>query len=477
MNVEHLTWLLWIDGALFLCWIFWFSWCGKKNTAVQLLLEERLLAVTQALEKSQAQLEGCHTDEKHYLAKMSSTQAEHAVMLRENQLLSAQLKQQQELLLQQQQELRQLEVDRAELKTSLQDQKVLHHKRLEDIQAARDDLRRQFSELARKIFDEREQRFMHNSQERLSQLLDPFKERIQAFEKRVDESYQQESRERFSLGKELEKLQGLNQRLTDEATQLTRALKGQKNQGNWGELVLERVLESAGLMRGREYDTQVQLKDAQNEHFQPDVLIYLPDNKQVIVDSKVSLQAWQQAITTDDDLLRQQALKQHLSSVRQHLKDLSAKDYQRLTDINSLDFVLLFIPIEAAFAGVLQTDPELFQEAFAKGVVIVSPTTLLATLQVVRGLWRQERQNLNAREIAETAGQLYDKFVAFVQDLDDVGQRIEQLEKAYVGARNKLIDGRGSLIKRAEKMRALGARNSKHLPGTLTEVAATLGDE
>ncbi|MNZ27492.1 DNA recombination protein RmuC [compost metagenome] len=361
-------------------------------------------------------------------------------------------------------ELRRLESQRAALMAELREQQDGHQQRLADLQAARDELRAQFAELAGKIFEEREQRFAEASQQRLGQLLDPLKERIQAFEKRVEESYQQEARERFSLSKELERLQQLNLRLGEEATNLTRALKGQKTQGNWGELVLERVLEHAGLEKGREYETQVSLKGAEGERFQPDVLIRLPGDKQVVVDAKVSLTAYQQFIAADDELIRQQALKQHVLSLRSHVKGLSGKDYKRLEGLHSLDFVLLFMPIEAAFSAALQAEPNLFQEAFERNIVIVSPTTLLATLRVIDSLWRQERQSQNAREIAERAGSLYDKFVLFVQDLDEIGSRLQQLDKAYASARNKLCDGRGNLVSRVEQLRLLGARASKSLP-------------
>jgi DNA recombination protein RmuC len=236
--------------------------------------------------------------------------------------------------------------------------------------------------------------------------------------------------------------------------------------------VLERVLEHAGLEKGREYHTQVSLKSPDGERFQPDVLIQLPGDKQVVVDAKVSLTAYQQFIAAEDEPTRQLALKQHVLSLRSHLKGLSLKDYQRLEGLHSLDFVLLFVPIEAAFAAALQADPGLFQEAFDQHIVIVSPTTLLATLRVIDSLWRQERQSQNAREIAERAGALYDKFVAFIQDLDEVGARLQQLDKAYAGARNKLCDGRGNIISRVENLKLLGARASKSLPIDLLEQAA-----
>lgn len=361
-------------------------------------------------------------------------------------------------------ELRRLDAQCAGLGAELREQQESHQQRLQDLQGSRDELRAQFAELAGKIFDEREQRFAETSQQRLGQLLDPLKERIQSFEKRVEESYQQEARERFSLAKELERLQQLNQRLGDEAKNLTQALKGQKTQGNWGELILERVLEHAGLEKGREYQTQVSLKGADGERYQPDVLIMLPGDKQVVVDAKVSLTAYQQYVSCDDPSVAQAALKQHVLSLRNHVKGLSGKDYKRLEGLHSLDFVLLFVPIEAAFSAALQAEPGLFQEAFDRQIVIVSPTTLLATLRVIDSLWKQERQSQNAREIAERAGWLYDKFVLFIQDLDEVGNRLQQLDKAYSSARNKLTEGRGNLVSRSEQLKLLGARASKSLP-------------
>jgi DNA recombination protein RmuC len=368
-------------------------------------------------------------------------------------------------------ELRRLDAQCAGLSAELREQQESHQQRLADLQGSRDELRAQFAELAGKIFDEREQRFAETSQQRLGQLLDPLKERIQSFEKRVEESYQQEARERFSLAKELERLQQLNLRLGDEAKNLTQALKGQKTQGNWGELILERVLEHAGLEKGREYQTQVSLKGPDGERFQPDVLIMLPGDKQVVVDSKVSLTAYQQYVSCDDPAVAQTALKQHVLSLRNHVKGLSGKDYNRLEGLHSLDFVLLFVPIEAAFSAALQAEPGLFQEAFDRQIVIVSPTTLLATLRVIDSLWKQERQSQNAREIAERAGWLYDKFVLFIQDLDEVGNRLQQLDKAYSAARNKLTDGRGNLVSRTEQLKLLGARASKSLPADLLERA------
>ncbi|MCG6539083.1 DNA recombination protein RmuC [Pseudomonas sp. KSR10] len=450
----------------------------SKRQAELALLDERLSQATLAQEGLNAQLETSRLAHADLSESRSALQAELAALRRETEWLQAQRLENRDALSDleaerdaQQSELRALSAAHAAVTAELNEQQKTHEQRLEDLQGARDELRAQFAELAGKIFEEREQRFAEASHERLGQLLDPLKERIQSFEKRVEESYQHEARERFSLAKELERLQQLNQRLGDEATNLTRALQGQKTQGNWGELILERVLEHAGLEKGREYHTQVSLRSTDGERFQPDVLIQLPGDKQVVVDAKVSLTAYQALTCAEDDAGRALALKQHVLSLRNHLKGLSLKDYQRLDGLQSLDFVLLFVPIEAAFAAALQADPELFQEAYGKHIVIVSPTTLLATLRVIDSLWRQERQSQNAREIAERAGALYDKFAAFIQDLDEIGNRLQQLDKAYIGARNKLTDGRGNLVGRAEQLKLLGARASKRLPADWLERA------
>ncbi|MHC8367883.1 DNA recombination protein RmuC [Pseudomonas sp. ZT5P21] len=444
------------------------------------MLEERLVMAQLTQDGLNAQLESCRDEIADLGQANAAKQADLAAMRREVELLQIERDDARDAAhawnierAGKEVELRRLDAQAASLNAELREQQESHQQRLSDLQGSRDELRAQFAELAGKIFDEREQRFAETSQKSLGQLLDPLKERIQSFEKRVEESYQAEARERFSLAKELERLQQLNLRLSDEATNLTRALKGQKTQGNWGELILERVLEHAGLEKGREYQTQVNLKGPDGERFQPDVIIYLPGDKQVVVDSKVSLTAYQQYVAAEDDAIGQLAIKQHVLSLRTHVKGLAGKDYKRLDGLHSLDFVLLFVPIEAAFSAALQAEPSLFQEAFDRNIVIVSPTTLLATLRVIDSLWKQERQSQNAREIAERAGWLYDKFVLFIQDLDEVGNRLQQLDKAYSSARNKLTEGRGNLVSRSEQLKLLGARASKSLPADLLERAMT----
>ena len=467
-----------VAGVPLLAFIWQLQRRASAHHAELALLEERLNMAQLAQEGLNAQLDASRDEISDLGQANAAKQAELAALSREVELLLVERDNARDAAhawslerAQKETELRRLDAQSAAQAAELREQQESHQQRLNDLQGSRDELRAQFAELAGKIFDEREQRFAQTSNERLGQLLDPLKERIQSFEKRVEETYQQEARERFSLGKELERLQQLNLRLSDEATNLTRALKGQKTQGNWGELILERVLEHAGLEKGREYQTQVSLKGPDGERFQPDVLIMLPGDKQVVVDSKVSLTAYQQYVSADDDVIGQAALKQHVLSLRNHVKGLAGKDYKRLEGLHSLDFVLLFVPIEAAFSAALQAEPNLFQEAFDRNIVIVSPTTLLATLRVIDSLWKQERQSQNAREIAERAGWLYDKFVLFIQDLDEVGNRLQQLDKAYAAARNKLTEGRGNLVSRSEQLKLLGARASKSLPTELLERA------
>src|SRR5471032_2512179 len=413
------------------------------------LLEERLATAQLAQEGLAAQLDASRDEISDLSQANAAKQADLAAVRREVELLQIDRDNARDAAhawnldrSAKETELRRLDALSSALRAELREQQESHQQLLADLQGSRDELRAQFAELAGKIFDEREQRFAETSQERLGQLLDPLKEHIQSVEQRVDESYQNEARDRFTLA-------------------------------NWGELILERVLEHAGLKKGREYQTQVSLKGPDGERFQPDVLIMLPGDKQVVVDAKVSLTAYQQYVSADDEVIGQAALKQHVLSLRNHVKGLSGKDYKRLEGLHSLDFVLLFVPIEAAFSAALQAEPTLFQEAFDRNIVIVSPTTLLATLRVIDSLWKQERQSQNAREIAERAGWLYDKFVLFIQDLDEVGNRLQQLDKAYGAARNKLTEGRGNLISRSEQLKLLGARASKSLPADLLERAMT----
>lgn len=357
------------------------------------------------------------------------------------------------------------------LQTSMKEQRQQAEEKIELLNQARESLQDGFKNLANEIFESKQKEFKNQSKEQLSGVLDPLHERIKAFEKRVEDAYNSEAKERFSLQKEVKNLQELNVRIAQDAVNLTNALKGEsKTQGIWGEMVLERVLESSGLEKGREYEVQVSLKSEEGSRMQPDAIVRLPEGKDVVIDSKVSLSAYERFYSTDDEAESAAALSRHIQSMRTHIKQLATKDYQSLAGIRTLDYVLMFVPIESAFSLATQEDAELYTDALSQHVAIVTPSTLLATLRTIQNMWRVEQQNRNADEIADRAGKLYDKFVNFVADLELIGNRLESTRGAWDDAWNKLVDGRGNLIKRAEDMKTLGAKVSKSLPQNLVEM-------
>ncbi|MBL4821530.1 MAG: DNA recombination protein RmuC, partial [Gammaproteobacteria bacterium] len=330
------------------------------------------------------------------------------------------------------------------------------------LENAREQMNLQFKELANEILEDKSKKFTATNQENISQILKPLQEKIQHFEKRVEETYDRESKERFSLGQEIKRLQELNSRISEDAVNLTNALKGDnKAQGTWGEMILESILEKSGLVRGREYETQVSLKAVDGSRSQPDVVVHLPESRDIIIDAKVSLKAYEAYCNEDQPDQKTEYLKQHVQSMRNHIKLLSSKEYQNLMGVNSLDFVFLFMPIEASFSIAEQQDANLAHNAYEKNIIIIGPSTLFTTLRIVQNLWRQAQQNQNALEIASKAGALYDKFVGFVDDLEEVGGKIDATRKSYERAHNKLISGRGNLIGRVEKIKQLGAKTSK----------------
>jgi DNA recombination protein RmuC len=339
-------------------------------------------------------------------------------------------------------------------------------------QEAKTVLSDQFKNLANEILEEKSKRFAEQNQQNLDILLKPLQEKLTDFRKQVDETYQSEARERFALKQEVEKLAGLNLRMTDETRALTNALKGEsKTQGDWGELVLETILENSGLRNGEEYLVQDTQTISDGSRLQPDVVIRLPESKHLVIDSKVSITAYTRYIQADDEAVKTAELNSHVLSMKQHIQGLSAKNYQDLYGVGSIDFVLMFIPIEPAFLAAMRHAPEIYQEALKKNIVIVCPSTLLATVRTVAHLWRQEHQNRNAQEIARQCASLYDKFVGFVEDLDKVGLRLEQAQISYTDAVGKLKTGRGNLIRTAENVKKLGVKPNKSLPSKLTDVA------
>tara|TARA_B110000285_G_scaffold227567_1_gene289094 strand:- start:1180 stop:2616 length:1437 start_codon:yes stop_codon:yes gene_type:complete len=357
----------------------------------------------------------------------------------------------------------------AQVSTAMAQQTAHHQDKLVLLDQTKEKLSETFKSLASDIFESKQQTFKHQSEEQLTHLLKPLGERLKDFQTRVETAYSEESKERFSLRNELKHLRDLNTRISQEAVNLTNALKGEsKTQGAWGEVILERVLEKSGLVKGREYDVQLSLKSEEGRRYQPDVVVHLPEGKDIIVDSKVSLTAYERYCSAID--VEQPAhLIAHVQSLRNHVKQLGEKDYQNLAGIESLDFVLMFVPIEAAFSVAMQQDDALFGDAFDRNIVIVTPSTLLATLRTIQNIWRYEHQSSNAQEIATKAGGLFDKLVSFVTDLELVGTRLASTQNAFDDAHKKLSSGRGNLIKRAEAMRSLGAKTSKVMPKHLVD--------
>jgi DNA recombination protein RmuC len=353
-----------------------------------------------------------------------------------------------------------------------------HQEKLQLLQQAREQMTLEFRQLANDILEQKGKTFNENSKLQLQQLLQPLGEKLSNFEKKVDDTYDKEAKQRFSLEREIKALLEMNARISADANRLTNALKGEsKTQGTWGEVILERVLEKSGLVKGREYEVQLSLKDEDGRKGQPDVVVHLPENKDVIIDSKVSLTAYQSYFSATDDEQRAVLLKQHIASIRSHIKNLGGKNYQNLEGVRTLDYVLLFLPVEAAFTLAVQHDDNLFTEAFEQNIILVGPSTLLATLRTIQNIWRYEYQNKNAIEIARQAGLLYDKFAAFAQDLDKIGERLGQTHDAWNSAQNKLVSGRGNLVGRVERLKTLGARASKSLPEQLLERGDDAGSD
>lgn len=322
----------------------------------------------------------------------------------------------------------------------------------------------EFENIANKIFEQKSEKFTKTSESGLNQILSPLKTQLSEFKKQVNEHYVSEGKERASLRTEINSLKELNQRITEEAEALTQALKGDtKAQGNWGEIVLARLLEESGLRKGFEYDIQVSATNEEGKRFYPDVIVHLPNKKDVVIDSKVSLLAYEKLSRTDDTDEQKAAIKQHIASIKTHIKGLSKKDYQALENIRTLDYVLMFVPIEAAFLLAVEEDPDLIKLALENQIMIVSPTNLLVALRTIHNIWQYEYQHENAAKIAEQAKKLYDKFVGFITDMEKVGKQLDLASTSHEAAINKLHTGRGNIVRQLENFKSLGVSPSKSI--------------
>lgn len=341
-----------------------------------------------------------------------------------------------------------------------------------EVEQLQEKFTQEFEILANKILEEKTNKFTEQNKENLKNILTPLQDKIQLFEKKVEDTHKESIGNNAALRQQILGLREMNEQMTKETINLTKALKGDsKMQGNWGELVLERVLEKSGLEKDREYFTQQIATTSTGQRFQPDVVIALPDGKKIIVDSKVTLTAYERYVNENEEEIKKQHLRDHILSITRHVDQLSAKNYFDLYQMESPDFVLLFIPIESAFALALNEDATLYNKAFEKNIVIVTPTTLLATLKTINSMWSNQKQQENALEIARQAGALYDKFEGFVGDLLKIGKKMEEAKVEYEGAMNKLKEGKGNLISSVERLKKMGAKAKKALPDSLINSA------
>ncbi|MCC4217523.1 DNA recombination protein RmuC [Vibrio parahaemolyticus] len=376
-------------------------------------------------------------------------------------------------------ELGQMREQKSRLETQLREQQARHEQmnqanaeKLQILEQAEVRLKQQFEHLANQLFEEKTAKVDLQNRQSLEGLLSPLKEQLEGFKKQVNDSFSLEAKERHTLVHELKNLQRLNEQMTREAVNLTQALKGDnKQQGNWGEVVLARVLAESGLREGHEYETQVNLQSEAGKRYQPDVIVHLPQNKQVVVDSKMALVAYERYFNAETDAERDRALSAHLTALRAHIKGLSMKDYHKLKGIQSLDYVLMFIPVEPAFQVAIQADPSLIKDAMEQNIILVSPTTLLVALRTIDNLWRNERQNENAKLIAQRATKLYDKLRLFIDDMEGLGGALDRANQTYQGAMNKLATGRGNVIRQAESFRQLGVEIKRPISSDLAQLA------
>ena len=350
-----------------------------------------------------------------------------------------------------------LKSDYSDLQTKLSEQKA-------EVEELQQKFTKEFENLANKIFEEKTTKFSEQSKSNLAEILNPLREKISEFQNKVEETNKDSISRTSALREQLQSLKDMNQQMSTDAKNLVKALKGDtKAQGDWGEIQLERILERSGLRKGEEYSIQESFTTEEGRK-RPDVIVNLPEEKKIIIDSKVSLVSYERLVSADDDEQRSMHIKSFIDSVKKHIKELSEKKYQSIFDHGSLDFVLMFIPIEPAFSLAIQYGENLYVDAYDKNIIIVSPSTLLATLRTIANIWKQEYQNKNVIEIAKQSGALYDKFVAFTEDLISVGNRLDQAKGSYVDAMKKLSEGSGNLVKRVEKIKQLGAKTSKSLP-------------
>ena len=441
--------------SVLVLWLLWRSRAPKTEVPQEVVaLNAQLEKVTGNLEETTGQLHEARRDQA--LAEQRAA----LVVERDREL---------EL---RNDDIQQLSNENTTLKVRMEEERKNAAEKLQLLEQARTRMATEFENVAQRILEEKGGKLAEQGRAGIDAVLSPLRQQLEGFRKKVEDVYDKESRDRTALQVEITKLQELNERIGQDALNLTNALKGDsKVRGNWGEMVLERVLEVSGLRRGHEYDVQQSFYNEEGARLQPDVIVHLPEDKDIVIDSKLSLNAYEQYCSAATEDARALAMKQHVNAVRTHLRELGNKNYSQLKGLRTLDFVMMFVPVEAAFISAMDGDKELFQEAYQRQIIMVSPSTLLAVLRTVANTWRTEHQNNNAVEIARKAGNLYDKFVNFIASLEEVGMRLDKAQEAYGKAHKRLSSGTGNLVRRAEELKKMGASARKALPRQMLDEA------
>jgi DNA recombination protein RmuC len=400
-----------------------------------------------------------------WLILRSTSKINLRASLEKTELLEKRIEEMKSELNEKERSLRELTAQYSAKETELKNLSTRLLEQKQEMMEIREKFNIEFRNMANEILEEKSKKFTEQNKTNLDELLKPLGEKIKDFEKKVNETYDKEAQQRFSLKEEVKRLAELNQQISKEASSLTKALKGEsKTQGNWGEVVLESILERTGLRKGYEYTVQDSYTGADNRRYQADVIVHYPGDRSIVIDSKVTLTAYENFIGAGDEAQREAALKAHLTSVKNHINELASKNYQDIPEIKTLDFVVMFMPVEPAYLLAIQHEPQLWNYAYEKRILLISPTNLLAVLKMIDSLWKQEFQNRNVMEIARQGGELYDKFVGLVEDLQDIGTKLNQAQKSYDTSMNKLHTGKGNLLRRAQELRKLGVKAKKQLP-------------
>jgi len=472
------------SGGLFSLITGW--WVAQKAKYRSMMAEQKWLTENQLLLEKNSQLEKELHKANNDLDRLDIERDKSAIeqqqlhgklmaameKLRHFEQISVERSQLAEQLESQKAECSQLQGTLREKEARYQQESIASQEKLQLLENAEQRLKQQFEHLANQLFEAKTAKVDEQNRQSLNGLLSPLKEQLEGFKKQVNDSFGNEAKERHTLVHEIRHLQKLNEQMTKDALNLTQALKGDnKQQGNWGEVVLARVLAESGLREGHEYQTQVSLQNEAGKRYQPDVIVHLPHDKQVVIDSKMALVAYERYFNAETEQEKSQALAEHIQALKAHIRGLSQKDYQKLKGIQSLDYVLMFIPVEPAFQIAIEADASLVKDAMENNIILVSPTTLLVALRTIDNLWRNERQNQNAKVIADKASRLYDKLRLFLTDMEQIGQSLDKANSSYQGAMNKLATGRGNVIRQAESFKELGVEVKRSIPDSITEIA------